>query len=108
MIIKDFNFKYKEWEEGKPYIEMWSTVIIKRHDRLWAVQCRTGFDITGIDKEFETCLEHHMKHVRRTYYLWQVDPDKDPKDLTNTIPFEIVDEQMTKEEYEEKFDEKLF
>ena len=108
MIQKDFKFEYKEWEDGSPYLEMWSEVIIKRHEKLWKVTVRTGFDLSGIDKEFEISLGHHMKHVRRTYYLWQVDLDKDPKDLINTVPFEFEDEQNTREEYEEKFGEELW
>lgn len=108
MIAKDFEYKYKENEDGTLWLEMWSDVIIKRHEKLWKVVCRTGFDITGIDKEFEICLDHHMNHFRRTYYLWKVDPDKDPKDMINTVPFEFEDEEMTREEYEKTFDEKLF
>ena len=59
-------------------------------------------------EQFEICLDHHRNHQRRTYHLWKVDLDKDPKDLINTIPFEFEDEEMTREEYEEKFGEKLY
>jgi len=108
MTVNNFEYKYKKWEDGSPYVEMYSEVIIKRNDKLWEVKIRTGFDITGFDKEFETCLESHNKHVRRTYYMWKVDEDKDPKDLINTIPYEHVDEQMTREEYTEKFGEDFY
>ena len=109
MVVKDFKFEYKEWDDGKPYLEMYSDVIIKRNGKLWKVTVRTGFDLSGIEKEFEICLAHHKNHQRRTYYLWQVDPKKDHKDkLINTVSFEFVDEQLTREEYEEKFGEKLW
>ena len=108
MVIKDFEYKYKEWEDGKPYLEMWSNIIIKRHGKLWKVICRTGYDLSGVEKEFEIVLEAHRRHQRRTYYMWRVDIDKDPKDMINTIPFEFEDEEMTKEEYTEKFGEKLY
>jgi len=108
MIVKDFEYFYKEDEEGKPYLEMWSKVIIKRHEKLWEVLVRTSYDLSGVDKEFEIVLEAHRKHQQRTYYLWKVDPDKDPKDMINTIPFEFEDEEMTKEEYTEKFGENLY
>ncbi len=112
MIVKDFEYTYKEWEDGKPYLEMISHVIIKRHGKLWKVICRTGYDLSGVEKEFEIVLKAHRNHQRRTYYLWKVDPDKDPKDMINTVPwevpFEFDDEEITREEYTEKFGEKLY
>lgn len=109
MVIKDFKWKYKEGEDGKTSLEFWSDVIIKRHDRLWKSICRTGFEITGFEKEFEIALEHHMNHIRRTYYLWKVDenPEKADKAI-NTYPFEFEDEKMTREEFEEKFSDKIW
>ena len=107
MVTKDFRAYYKLGEDKEPILEMWSKVIIKRNDKLWEIDVRTGFDITGIEKEFEICLDHHINHCRRTYHLWKVDEDTGKSRGGWEKPFEFEDEEMTKEEYEKRFNEKI-
>jgi hypothetical protein len=110
MVTKDFSFQYKTWGDGEPYLEMYSDVIIKRHGKLWTVKVRTGFDVWDNEKFFETALADHMKHCRRTYYLWLVSENEEKAlKQVGLSPFEFVDEQMTRQEYSNKFtDEVLY
>ena len=106
MILKDLSIERKVWvdEDNKPYWSIEGDVIIKRHDKLWRVPCRVGYEISECENEIDIVLRQYFERVKKIYHLWKVNENGDPQ--TATYPFElfdIKDEEMTKEDFVNKY-----
>ena len=115
-IVKDFEIRImpNSYLEGSKTYRMRGKVVFKRGDILWETLCVMDWEVdTGTAEEMLIAIHQFNERTRRIYHMYMVDPDrKEMLDLRGRrigeIPCVIEDEYVTKEEYETKFNVKLY
>lgn len=107
MILKDLKVRELKGEDSFRW-EIWADVIIKRHDRLWKVKHVRRYEFKEEKAgELYEFINDFIRESEKIYHLYKVDEEfiersKEEYKPIGAFPFEIEDEEMTKEEFELK------